>query len=39
VLTKQIVSDVKFDKNQGNSYQDVENVTIIIADGASLTQS
>ena len=39
VLTKQIVSDVKFDKNQGNSYQDVENVTIIIADGAALTQS
>lgn len=39
VLTKQIVSDVKFDKNQGNSYQDVENVTIIIIDGASLTAS
>ncbi len=39
VLTKQIVSDVKFDKNVGASYQDVENVTIIIADGASLTAS
>lgn len=39
VLTKQIVSDVKFDKNTGSSYQDVENVTIIIADGASLTAS
>lgn len=39
VLTKQIVSDVKFDKNTGASYQDVEHVTIIIADGASLTAS
>ena len=39
VLTKQIVSAVKFDKNVGASYQDVENVTIIIADGASLTNS
>lgn len=39
VLTKQIVSAVKFDKNTGASYQDVENVTIIIADGASLTAS
>lgn len=39
VLTKQIVSAVKFDKNTGASYQDVEQVTIIIADGASLTAS
>ena len=39
VLTKQIVSAVKFDKNVGASYQDVENVTIIIADSASLTAS
>lgn len=39
VLTKQIVSDVKFDKNTGSSYQDVEHVTILIADGASLTAS
>jgi len=39
VLTKQIVSAVKFDKNVGASYQDVENVTIIIADGASLTNT
>jgi len=39
MLTKQIVSAVKFDKNTGSSYQDVENVTILIADGASLTAS
>ena len=39
VLTKQIVSAVKFDKNVGASYQDVENVTILIADSASLTAS
>lgn len=39
VLTKQIVSDVKFDKNVGASYQDVENVTVIIIDGATLSDS
>lgn len=39
VLTKQIVSAVKFDKNVGASYQDVEHVTIIIADSASLTNT
>ena len=39
VLTKQIVSAVKFDKNVGASYQDVEHVTIIIADAASLTNT
>lgn len=39
VLTKQIVSAVKFDKNTGASYQDVENVTILIEDGKSLTAS
>jgi len=36
VLTKQIVSDVKFDKNTGASYQDVEQVTILIADGQAI---
>ena len=36
VLTKQIVSDVRFDKNTGASYQDVEQVTIIIADGQAI---
>jgi hypothetical protein len=35
VLTTQIVSDVKFDKNTGASYQDVEHVTVLIADGAT----
>lgn len=39
VLTKQIVGDVKFDKNVGASYQDVENVTIIIIDAATLSNS
>jgi hypothetical protein len=39
VLTKQIVSAVKFDKNVGASYQDVENVTIIIIDGATLADT
>lgn len=39
VLTKEILSPVKFDKNVGASYQDVEYVTILIADGASLTAS
>lgn len=39
VLTKQIVSAVKFDKNVGASYQDVENVAILIADGATLTNT
>ena len=37
VLTTQIVSAVKFDKNTGSSYQDVENVTILIADGITLS--
>ena len=39
VLTKQIVSEVKFDKNVGASYQDVEYVTILIEDGKALTAS
>jgi len=39
VLTKQIVSAVKFDKNTGASYQDVEQVTILIEDGKALTAS
>ena len=39
VLTKEIIGDVKFDKNVGASYQYVEYVTIIIADGAALTAS
>ena len=39
VLTKQIVCAVKFDKNTGASYQDVENVTILIEDGKALTAS
>lgn len=39
VLTKQIVSAVKFDKNTGASYQDVEYVTILIEDGKGLTAS
>jgi hypothetical protein len=39
MLTKQIIGDVKFDKNVGASYQDVENVTILMLDGASLTAS
>ena len=39
VLTKEIIGDVKFDKNVGASYQDVEYVTILIIDGASLTAS
>lgn len=39
VLTRQIVGDVKFDKNVGASYQDVEHVTIIVADGATMTNS
>ena len=39
VLTKQIVGDVKFDKNVGASYQDVEYVTVIVADAATMTNS
>ena len=39
VLTGTIVSDVKFDKNTGSSYQDVEYITVLIADGATLTDS
>jgi hypothetical protein len=39
VLTTQIVSPVKFDKNTGTSYQDVEYVTVLIADGATVTNS
>ena len=37
VLTRQIVGDVKFDKNFGANYQDVENVTIIVKDGITLS--
>jgi hypothetical protein len=39
VLTMPLVSDVRFDKNVGASYQDVEYVTVLIADGATMTNS